>query len=817
MQSHTRCARAIAIVLLAVITAGCGASRAYSAGESAALAGDWDAAVEQFRRAVQQDPKKAEYTIALERAMISASQRHLDQARIFEARGMLDEALREYRRASEYDPPNRQVAAKVTEMERKIRDQAEAAQPKTNLAQLKENARQAGPPPLFNLTQVLPGIRFTNASLRDILGSIGMSAGINVTFDNTFQDRQYSVQMDNSTLEEALSQITAANQLFYKVATPRSIMVIPDNVQKRGQYEEQVIRTFFISHSDATEIAQLVNTVIRVGGGQVAPSVVANKTANTITVRATTNVMAIIERLVEVNDNPRAEIMVDVQILEVNKSRTKQFGLDLGDYTITTVFSPEQDPRGGSVTGGGTTTGNGQNAGTGTVLGTRPFNVNSVSRGINTADFYAAVPAAAIRFLETDTETRLIAKPQLRGAEGQKLTLNLGEEVPVPSTTFTPVAQGGAAFNPLTSFTYRPVGVNVEITPRVTYEGDISLELLIENSSLGDGLTVAGQSLPSFNSRKVQTKLRLRDGESNLLAGLLQEEERRSLRGFPGILRLPIIKQLFSSNDNTIGQTDIVMLLTPRIVRTHELSQADVNPIYVGTQQNLGLVGAPPIIVQQPATPAVAAAPPAGTAAPSPTAPSPAAPFPAAPSPTGAGQAAAVPSPTAAPTPSVPTPAAPAVNNPAATPAPTPGVPGASGGGQIVVSPPSAEFRVGGGPYTLPISVTGASRLSSMSLTITYNPAVVRVRTVQEGSFMRSGGVQATFSNRADAGAGRVDIAIVRPGDTTGVAGTGLLAALVLDAVGAGPANIQVTGTGAAPGGGPISLQFAPVTPVTAK
>ena len=133
------------------------------------------------------------------------------------------------------------------------------------------------------------------------------------------------------------------------------------------------------------------------------------------------------------------------------------------------------------------------------------------------------------------------------------------------------------------------------------------------------------------------------------------------------------------------------------------------------------------------------------------------------------------------------------------------------------MSPPSAEFRVGGGPYTLPISVTGASRLSSMSLTITYNPAVVRVRTVQEGSFMRSGGVQASFTNRADATAGRVDIAIVRPGDTTGVAGTGLLAALVLDAVGAGPANLQVTGTGTAPGGGPISLQFATITAVTAR
>ena len=256
------------------------------------------------------------------------------------------------------------------------------------------------------------------------------------------------------------------------------------------------------------------------------------------------------------------------------------------------MFSPEQDPRGGSVTGGGGSTGNGTSAATGTVLGTRPFNVNSVSRGINTADFYAAVPAAAIRFLESDTETRLIAKPQLRGAKGQKLTLNLGEKCPVPSTTFTPVAHGGAAFNPLTSFSYRPVGVNVEITPRVTYEGDISLELLIENSSLGDGLTVAGQALPSFNSRKVQTKLRLRDGESNLLAGLLQEEERRSLRaslisGFPS--RMPVERQHDRNSHRDAP--------TPRIVRTHELSQSDVNPIFVGTQNSR--LGPLPIIVQQ--------------------------------------------------------------------------------------------------------------------------------------------------------------------------------------------------------------------------
>jgi type II secretory pathway component GspD/PulD (secretin) len=780
--------RTLAILLCVVaLAAGCAARRSFGRGENAAKRGDWDVAVEQYRRAVQQAPSNADYKIALERAMLTASQAHLDQARLAEARGQLEDALREYRRASELDPPNRQVAAKALELERRIRDQVEATQPRT-LQQLRaEAARQAAPPPLFSLTQTLPGLRFNNTGLREILNSIGMSAGVNVLYDNTFQDRMYSVQLDNVTLEEALSHILTANQLFYKVASSRSIIVIPDNVQKRGQYEELAIRTFPLSHADATEVVTLLNSIIRVGGGQVQPMVVANKTNNTVTVRATTAVLGIADRIIESIDNPRAEVMIDVQILEVNRSRVKQFGLDLGDYTVGAVFSPESDPRGTSGTGTGATTG-------GTTISSRPFNANTISRGISTSDFYMSVPAAAVKFLESDSESKLIAKPQLRGAEGQKMTLNLGEEVPIPSTTFAPIAQGGANFNPLTSFTYRPVGVNVEITPRVTFEGDIMLELLIENSALGEGLNIAGQNLPSFSSRKVTTRLRLRDGESNLLAGLLQEEERRSLRGLPGMLRLPIIRQLFSANDNTIGQTDIVMLLTPRIVRTHELSTRDLSPIFIGTQQNLMLSGPPATIADGADAAAASAAPAAGaTGAPAPPAQAPPAiPQPALP-PTGA-QA----PPTAQLAPSAQT------------------APGGAGAGQVVVSPPNGDFIVGGGPYTVPISISGASRLSSMSLTLRYNPAVLRVRSVQEGSFMRSGGVQAAFTN-SQSEAGRVDIAVVRPGDATGVAGNGLLAAVLFDAVSPGLGNLTVTGTGTAPGGAPLQLQFAPVGGVTVR
>ena len=805
-QSYLRIA---ALVVLVALTAGCAAGRAFGRGDTAARVGDWDAAVEHYRRAVQEDPDNAVYRIAFERAMLSASLAHLDQARVFEARGQLDDALREYRRASEYDPPNRQVAAKVLEIERRIRDQMEAAKPRPSIAQLRETARQgATPPPLANLNTVVDPLRFNQASLREILNTIGQFTGINVTYESTFTDRAYSVQLENVTLAEALQQIMSANQLFYKVVNPRTILVIPDNPQKRAQYEEQVVQTFYISHADAIELAQFVNTIVRLPGAQTtAPTVVANKTANTITARATASVMGIIEQLIGSNDTPRAEVVLDVQILEVGRERAKQLGVNLSEYAISGAFSPERDPRGDDG------------------LATQAFNANTISRGISTADFYLAVPSAVLRFLETDSQTRVVAKPQLRGAEGTQLTLNLGEEVPVLSTSFTPIAQGGANFNPLTSYTYRVVGVKIEMTPRVTYEGEIVLDLYVENSTVGVDREVGGVTVPSFPTRNVRTRLRLREGEATLLAGLLQDEERRSLTGFPGLVRIPIIRQLFSSTNDRITQTDIVMLITPRIVRTHELSAQDLAPIYIGTATNLGLGGPPPLIAApdaapEPAEPAGAApaVPPLPGAAPAPPPPG---------GPVAGGGVAPPPTPSASQAQSAPNAPPPggvpivppgSTSTPGTTAVPAAAVPAVGvGGGQIIVSVPTADFQVKGGPYTVPIQITGASQISSVSLTVTYNPTVLRLRAATEGSFMRTGGVPATFTQQNDAAAGRIDIAIMRSGDSTGVAGTGLLAALLFDAVGPGAANLSVTAAATGPSGIPVTLQFAGIPPVTVR
>jgi len=794
----------ILVIALALAASGCGASRSFGRGENASRIGDWDAAVEHYRRAVQESPDRADYKIALERAMINASHQHLNQAQLFEARGELEAALREYRRASDFDPPNRQLAAKVTEIERRIRDQYEA-QPRNNIAQLREQARQAGPPPLIKLTEVLPGIRFENTSIRDILNTIANATGINITYDRDYQDRAYTVQLNGVTLEQALTQILSANQLFYKVINDRTIMVIADNPQKRANYEEQVIRTFYVSHADATELAQMINTIIRVPAMAVQPMIAPNKTSNTITIRATTAVASIIEKMIESNDKPRAEIVIDVQILEINRNRAKMFGVDLSNYTVGTVFSPETDPRGGT---GATTT-----------FAPQPFNANTITRGISTADFYLAVPSAIVHFLESDTETKLIAKPQLRGAEGQKITLNLGDQIPIPSTVFTPLATGGANTNPLTSFTYKDVGINVEMTPRVTVEGDVILDILVENSTRSTDVNIAGQNLPSFGSRRVTTRLRLRDGESNLLAGLLREDERKALQGLPGLVRLPILNKLFASNDNEVRTTDIVMLLTPRIVRTQEITASDISPIFIGTQQNLGLGGPPPLIAPQPEPAVAQPAPPAGAVVPQ--------------LPAGGGGVSIVP-PGSGPIPgTTAVPAAPAPANPnavtpqgAAAGTPPPPAPAATppapppitgGGAQIVVTPPGTDFRVGGGPYTVAVSATNASRLSGLSLTITFNPSALRVRAVQEGSFMRAGGAQAAFTQQVDAASGRIDIVILRTADATGVAGTGLLAAVLFDAVGGGAANLAITGTATAPGGTPASLVITPVPAITVR
>jgi type II secretory pathway component GspD/PulD (secretin) len=809
--------RLIAIVTLTVLVSGCAAGRAFRRGEDASRSGNWDQAVAEYTKAVQADPDTPEYKIQLQRAMQSAAQAHISLAREMEEKDALDAALIEYRRASELDSTNRLAAAKVTELEKTIRDRIEATRAKPRIDTLRDQARAMGQP-LIDLTTTLPSLKFQSASLKDILSFIGTQSGINITYETTYQDKAYTILLEDVTVEQALQQIMMANQLFYKVLNPKTIMVIPDNSAMHVKYDDLVMRIFYISHADVAELNQLINAMMRIATMPVQPVVMPNKTANTLTVRGTAATVEIIERLIRANDKPRAEVVIDIQILEVNRQRVKRLGLNLSEYALGGTFSPEVAPPNTSVSPS-------------QVGSPPPFNLNTISQGVSTADFYLSVPAAVLRFLATDSQTKLIAKPQLRGAEGAKLTLNLGDDIPVVQTVFGAAVAGGFASIPQSSFTYRTVGIIVEMTPRVTYEGDIKLEMSVESSALGPSISVAGQDVPSFSSRKVTTALRLREGESNLLAGLLRDEQRKVLTGFPGLMKVPILRSLFGQSNDEVNQSDIVMLLTPRIIRTHELTAEDLAPIFMGTQQNVGLGGPPPLIAPLPPADPAAAVPPAGTLPVTPAPPTvagrPGEQLPPVAAPAGAQTVnpppipGSVPKPGVQPPPVTPVPigAVPPATAPVTPPRdpnePIPAVPGApttATPAQIIITPTEREFRVAGGPYLTPVSINNASRVSTMSLTITFDPAVVRVRNVQEGTFMRQGATTASFTPKIDAAAGRVDITVTRLGDQVGASGAGLIASLFMDAVAPGTSMIQLSGVAMTPDGTPIQLQFSPVT-----
>jgi len=846
------------VVALALFAGGCAASKAFHQGEDATRAGNLDEAVTFYRAAVQDDPDNPNYKIALERAMQAASRAHLEKARDFEQKDQLEAALGEYKAAAEYDPSNRLATSKIAALDRTIRERIEASRPPPAIQQMRERARAASAPPaLINPNEILSRLQFTNASLKDVLAFIGSQTGINVTYDREVQDRPTTVQLDGVTLEQALNQIMTMNQLSYKVVSERSIFVFQDTPPKHAQYDEQVVRTFYLSNADPTEISQLLSVIIRLPGIAVQPAIAVNKTTNTLTVRATAAVVQILEKIIEQNDKPRAEIVVDVEILEVDRSRVKNYGLQLTpEYAIGALFSPEVSPVGSVTqtpgtggtgatgsTGGTTSNNTGQSTAPSAVRPPPLFNLNTISRGVSTADFWMAVPAAIIKFLESDSHTKVVAKPQLRGSEGTKLSFAVGDQIPIVSTSYTPIATGGAGVNPLSSYQYKDVGVKVEMTPRVTVEGDIILDLTLEDNQLGADKAVAGVTVPSFVQRTVTTRLRLRDGESNMLAGLIQERDQKSISGFPGAIHLPFFKQLLSSNATQNDQVEIVMLLTPHIVRTQELTETDLKPIYIGSQQNLGVGGPPPLIAAPPLEPPPAPAPPPGVApagAPLPggttlrapgggtvAVPPGSTPIP--------GTVLVPPAPTAAPTPTETgatppaapgatppatttppaagqpqTPAQPPATTPPATPPAEPTTSAGIGQAQIIVSPSGTTFRVGGGPYVVPISVSNAARLSTITLTLTFDATRLRVRTVQEGSFMRAGGVSVTFGNQVNGN--RIDITLARAADATGASGTGLLAAVLFDAIAPGSATITSSGSATGPGGTPMGLRFTPVT-----
>jgi general secretion pathway protein D len=783
----------VAIGMALIVVSGCATGRQFRSGQQAARKGEWDAAVAFYRAALSRDPKRVDIKIALQRATVAASAEHMARGKDLESQEQWSAAAAEYRLAADLDPANVFAAAKALSIEQRLRAEIEAMRPPSRMDTMRDQARQASTMPTLIDPQSPINLRFTNTSVKEILTSIANWAGINVTFVEqppigAQLAKAYTIDLQGESLESALNQVLNANQLTFKVINPRGILVYGSDQNGRQQHDDVFVQPFYLSHVEVAEMFQLLTSLTQQNTGGARPQIAQNKNTNALTVRATLPVLKTIEQIIRANDKPKAEVMIDVEILEVDRIRVKEMGLNLNQYALGFAFSPEVAA---PATGGA-------------FPATPAFNLNTVSQGVSTGDFYATVPTALIRMLESDQNTKLLARPQLRGQERATLSLNLGEEIPVPQTTFASQVAGGLATTPTTSFAYRNVGVNLTITPQVSFDGEIILDVTVESSRRGPDVTINDQTLPSFGTRKATTKLRMRDGESNLLAGLISEEDRTTTQGFPGLNRIPFLRSLFGGTTANGTSSDLVMIITPRILRSQELTPADLAPMYVGTGTNFGATSTPPLISPQPVSGGTTAPPPAGAATNTAGAQPPQQQQQATPP---AAQASAP----AAATPSRAVGIVPVTAGEGAAQA-TPPQTANAGPAFVAVQPPTTPLQMGGQPYNVPVTVSNAAALSSLTLTVTYNPAVLRATVVNEGSLMRADGATTSFVPKIDAATGRIDVVVTRPGDKVGASGNGLLASIVFEAIGAGTSQISLSGLGLSATGQAVQLQFVPAT-----
>ena len=594
-----------AAALLALALGGCASSSAFRAGERAERREEYDRAVLEYAKAVQASPDNVTYKRSLERARLRASSEHTLAARRLASRGLYKEALDELRLALDLNPQSETLNAEMRDLDQRRR----AAVPGDTMQQMKDRVREGALPGLVlgpGAGEPL-GLSFRNASLREAYQALGRIAGVNFIFDPQFQDQTISIDLRDVPFAQALTALGSVGRTFYRVADSHIVNVIPDTPAKRRDYEQQVVKTFFLSNADLKETIDLLRIVL--GARRVAPLA----GANALTINDAPDKVAAAERIIEVVDKQRSEVVVEVEILEVNRTRLKDYGIEITSgvsgvegiagaiFPKTTVTETTIDNNGNTVTRERPLN-----------LGDNPYKKSQL--------LITALPGVIYRLLKTDTSTRLLANPQLRTSDGQTAQARFGDQVPVPVTTFSPIATGGVSQQPITSFDYKNVGVNIDITPRVHHDGDVTLALKLEVSSVGPLF----QNLPTFNNRTVTSVIRLRDGETNILAGLISDSERQSLTGIPGLGSIPVIGRIFSRNRTDATETDIVMTLTPHIVRRTVYTEEDLRSFSLGGEGTPLLFEVPalpapgaPRLQEQPRTEPIR--PPAATPAPAPS------------------------------------------------------------------------------------------------------------------------------------------------------------------------------------------------------
>lgn len=723
------------VLALAVPALADKAGSLYNNGRDAEARRDYDAAYAFYKQAFDLKPKDLKYRAPMERMKFLAAAAHVHSGQLLRDQGKLQEALAEFQKAVDIDP-----SSFIAQQElRRTQDEINRPQPgpPPQPGPLSKRIAQAGGPVELAPVSEAPITLKLTGDTKVIYETIGKLAGINVLFDPDYTSRRIHIELNGVSLIDALELVAMESKTFWRPVTPNTIFVAADTPAKRKELEQNVIKTFYLSNlSQPTELQDVVNTlrtILEVSRITQMPS------QGAIIVRGTPDQVALAEKLIGDLDKARAEVIVEVAVMQVSRDKIRQLGIQ-PPTSATIALQPNVT---NTTTSGGTQTQTGTN---------NQINLNRLGN-LTAKDFVVTIPPASVNFLFSDSTTKLIQNPQIRALDGQKASLKIGDRVPVATGSFG-AGIGGVGLNSLvnTQFQYIDVGVNIDITPKVHQNRDITLKIMLDISAVTGQSNIGGINQPIIGQRKVEHEIRLKEGEVNLLGGILEDNQTKALSGFPWISQVPILKYLFSSENIEHKENEIVFALVPHVVRAQELTTLNLRPLDIGTGSVIDLK----MMSKAPET-----------AAPTQPGARPAAP---------------------AQTPGAPT-------APPQQPAPATQQP-QQGGPAVLSFEPASSSPTVGSTFTVNVDLGNGQNIYSVPVQIGYDPKLLELVNVSNGNFLSRDGQAVALVHRDDASTGTLQVTATRPPNSGGVNGNGTVFTLTFMAKAPGPATLNITRAG---------------------
>ncbi len=750
---------------------------------------DYDAAFEAYRQAHLKTPGDIRYRERYERLRYTAANLHVDRGRVLRQSGDVAGAINEFARALQIDPGNESAAQELQITERP--PNAAVAPNKTGAIENSAAPGQTLIPGVDEATPHQTAMQQELASLaapvqlepvsndpitlhmvedsKNIYQAIGKLAGLNVIFDPEYTSKRIPVDLTSVPLYDALRVVETLSGTFWKPVTTNTIFVAQNTRNKRTDLDDLAVQTFYLTNvsqqNDANEIMVALRNLL-----DPTVKIYLVNSQNAIVVRATPDQLVLAEKLINDLDRTRSEVVVDVAVLEVSRDKVRNLGITLPtSFGLTPTATTSSASTSTSAAGSGTTTG-----ATTTPVNSANLTLNSLGN-LNATNFAVTVSGAQVNALLTDNDTRVLQNPRIRATDGQRAQLKIGQKIPVATGSYSSTLSATASLGVQTQFTYLDVGVNIDMTPTVHFDREVSLKLKVEISSELAPVVISGVSEPIIAQRVAEQTIQLKDGEPSILAGLLQKQDTRSVNGTPGLGELPFFKYFFSSQNKETISDEIVFLLIPHIVRESLITDENTRPIYTGTGNSVELIrrttpgmakaAASPITPPQPNTTAAQAAN----------------------AMIGEIAAAGQPRPPAGQPGAAIMPGAPVSNVAAANSTATPV--------NLGISPSSIAPAVGS---TFQVSVTAgnAHDLAEVPMQIRFDPRVLSLVNVDSGDLLAQGSQPVAMVHR-DEGNGTVTISATRPPAIAGANGTGIVCTLTFKALAAGDSPLSLVKIGA--------------------